>query len=95
MGSPGAGSSGGHECSFKFLLIGDSGVGKSSLLVSFVAASYLDGDIAPTIGTPSIATPRHATPLPRSALRSLARCFSPYHHAGPASIFYNRFRSHH
>ncbi|AQK65210.1 Ras-related protein RABC2a [Zea mays] len=50
MGSPGAGSSGGHECSFKFLLIGDSGVGKSSLLVSFVAASYLDGDIAPTIG---------------------------------------------
>jgi hypothetical protein len=67
MGSPGAGSSGGHECSFKFLLIGDSGVGKSSLLVSFVAASHLDGDIAPTIGTPSIATPRHATPLPRSA----------------------------
>ncbi|XP_006661827.2 ras-related protein RABC2a-like [Oryza brachyantha] len=51
MGSPGAGSSGGgHECSFKILLIGDSAVGKSSLLVSFVAAAHLDDDIAPTIG---------------------------------------------
>nr|CAB3499487.1 unnamed protein product [Digitaria exilis] len=50
MGSPGAGGSGGYECSFKILLIGDSSVGKSSLLVSFVAASHLDDDIAPTIG---------------------------------------------
>jgi septin family protein len=41
----------GYECSFKILLIGDSGVGKSSLLVSFVAAASLDDDIAPTIGT--------------------------------------------
>ncbi|TVU30492.1 hypothetical protein EJB05_22119 [Eragrostis curvula] len=49
MGSPGSGSSG-HECSFKILLIGDSAVGKSSLLVSFVAAAQLDDDIAPTIG---------------------------------------------
>ena len=73
-----SGSSGGHECSFKFLLIGDSGVGKSSVVVSFVAASHLDGDIAPTIGTPSIAT--HATARHGSAaLRSLARCSSPYH----------------
>lgn len=50
-----AGSSGGggHECGFKNLFIGDSGVGKSSLLVSFVvaaAAAHLDDDIAPTIG---------------------------------------------
>ncbi|XP_037405388.1 ras-related protein RABC2a-like isoform X1 [Triticum dicoccoides] len=44
------GGSGGYECSFKILLIGDSGVGKSSLLVSFVAAANLDDDIAPTIG---------------------------------------------
>lgn len=44
------GCSGGYECSFKILLIGDSGVGKSSLLVSFVAAANLDDDIAPTIG---------------------------------------------
>ncbi|WVZ59174.1 hypothetical protein U9M48_009365 [Paspalum notatum var. saurae] len=55
MGSPGAGAGGsgrggGHECSFKILLIGDSGVGKSTLLVSFVAASHLHDDIAPTIG---------------------------------------------
>ena len=65
MGSPGAGSSGGgHECSFKILLIGDSGVGKSSLLVSFVAASHLDDDIAPTIGTPSITRHACAPPLP-------------------------------
>jgi hypothetical protein len=45
------GGSVGYECSFKILLIGDSGVGKSSLLVSFVAAASLDDDIAPTIGT--------------------------------------------
>jgi hypothetical protein len=45
------GGSVGYECSFKILLIGDSGVGKSSLLVSFVAAAHLDDDIAPTIGT--------------------------------------------
>ncbi|KAG8091814.1 hypothetical protein GUJ93_ZPchr0012g19893 [Zizania palustris] len=51
MGSPAvAGSSVGHQCSFKILLIGDSAVGKSSLLVSFVAAAHLDDDIAPTIG---------------------------------------------
>ena len=96
MGSTGAGSSGGgHECSFKILLIGDSGVGKSSLLVSFVAASHLDGDIAPTIGTHGIR--RHATPLLRCAalhLHSLACCPS----AVPprrARVDRNRFRSHH
>ena len=71
MGSTGAGSSGGgHECSFKILLIGDSGVGKSSLLVSFVATSHLDGDIAPTIGTHAIH--RHATPLLPCATPPLA-----------------------
>ncbi|KAL6842332.1 hypothetical protein ACP4OV_027759 [Aristida adscensionis] len=65
MGSPGAGSSGGgHECSFKILLIGDSGVGKSSLLVSFVAAAHLDDDIAPTIGTPLATTSAPAAPPP-------------------------------
>ncbi|PWA38573.1 Ran GTPase [Artemisia annua] len=44
------GSSGQYDLSFKILLIGDSGVGKSSLLVSFI--SYDDGvqDLAPTIG---------------------------------------------
>ena len=76
MGSPGAGSSGGggHECSFKILLIGDSGVGKSSLLVSFVAASNLDADIAPTIGTPAA---RHPSPVsPRLCSPSL-RCAPP------------------
>ncbi|TVU48403.1 hypothetical protein EJB05_08039 [Eragrostis curvula] len=39
-----------YDCSFKVLLIGDSAVGKSSLLVSFVSASHTDDDIAPTIG---------------------------------------------
>nr|CAB3497083.1 unnamed protein product [Digitaria exilis] len=39
-----------YDCSFKVLLIGDSAVGKSSLLVSFVSAAHLDDDIAPTIG---------------------------------------------
>lgn len=85
MGSPGAGSSGGHECSFKFLLIGDSGVGKSSLLVSFVAASYLDGDIAPTIGITPTPPLRSTVPPPRS----------PYHTTTPTPLprrFRNRSR---
>ncbi|KAL6902354.1 hypothetical protein ACP4OV_005230 [Aristida adscensionis] len=40
----------GYDCSFKVLLIGDSAVGKSSLLVSFVSASHVGDDISPTIG---------------------------------------------
>ncbi|XP_020178609.1 ras-related protein RABC2a isoform X2 [Aegilops tauschii subsp. strangulata] len=39
-----------YDCSFKVLLIGDSAVGKSSLLVSFVSAAPTDDDISPTIG---------------------------------------------
>ncbi|XP_039137658.1 ras-related protein RABC2a-like [Dioscorea cayenensis subsp. rotundata] len=42
------GSSSGFDYSFKVLLIGDSGVGKSSLLVSFIS-NHVD-DLAPTIG---------------------------------------------
>ncbi|KAK1653013.1 hypothetical protein QYE76_070818 [Lolium multiflorum] len=45
--SPGTSS---YDCSFKVLLIGDSAVGKSSLLVSFVSAAPADDDISPTIG---------------------------------------------
>ncbi|KAJ6865059.1 ras-related protein RABC2a-like isoform X1 [Populus alba x Populus x berolinensis] len=41
-------SSGSYDLSFKILLIGDSGVGKSSLLVSFIFSSA--EDLAPTIG---------------------------------------------
>ncbi|KAJ0967240.1 hypothetical protein J5N97_024157 [Dioscorea zingiberensis] len=42
------GSSSGYDFSFKILLIGDSGVGKSSLLVSFIS-NHVE-DLAPTIG---------------------------------------------
>lgn len=38
-----------YDCSFKILLIGDSGVGKSSLLLSFISGSV--HDLSPTIGT--------------------------------------------
>ncbi|KAE9465479.1 hypothetical protein C3L33_02607, partial [Rhododendron williamsianum] len=41
-------SSNNYDLSFKILLIGDSGVGKSSLLVSFISNSL--EDLAPTIG---------------------------------------------
>ncbi|KVH90439.1 Small GTPase superfamily [Cynara cardunculus var. scolymus] len=41
-------SSGPYDLSFKILLIGDSGVGKSSLLVSFISNSV--NDLPPTIG---------------------------------------------
>ncbi|KAJ9684723.1 hypothetical protein PVL29_016945 [Vitis rotundifolia] len=37
-----------YDCSFKILLIGDSGVGKSSLLLSFISGSV--HDLSPTIG---------------------------------------------
>ncbi|XP_054821003.1 ras-related protein RABC2a-like [Prosopis cineraria] len=43
-----SGQSGGHDLSFKILLIGDSGVGKSSLLLSFISSSV--EDLSPTIG---------------------------------------------
>ncbi|CAN0926188.1 Ras-related protein RABC2a [Linum grandiflorum] len=48
MGSS-SGSSG-YDLSFKFLLIGDSSVGKSSLLVSFISTTSVAEDLAPTIG---------------------------------------------
>lgn len=40
---------GGIDYSFKILLIGDSGVGKSSLLLSFISQQALQ-DLSPTIG---------------------------------------------
>ncbi|XP_028777144.1 ras-related protein RABC2a isoform X2 [Neltuma alba] len=46
--SSSSGQSSGHDLSFKILLIGDSGVGKSSLLVSFISGSV--EDLSPTIG---------------------------------------------
>ncbi|KAK5845835.1 Ras-related RABC2a -like protein [Gossypium arboreum] len=48
MGSSSGQSSGSYDLSFKILLIGDSGAGKSSLLVSLISASA--EDLAPTIG---------------------------------------------
>uniref|UniRef100_A0A7N0UD87 Uncharacterized protein n=1 Tax=Kalanchoe fedtschenkoi TaxID=63787 RepID=A0A7N0UD87_KALFE len=44
----GPSAGGGYDLSFKILLIGDSGVGKSSLLVSFISNS--SDQISPTIG---------------------------------------------
>jgi Ras-related protein Rab-18 len=44
----GSSSGQGYDLSFKILLIGDSAVGKSSLLVSFISNSV--EDLAPTIG---------------------------------------------
>ncbi|KAK7345486.1 hypothetical protein VNO77_16090 [Canavalia gladiata] len=46
--SSSSGQSSGYDLSFKILLIGDSAVGKSSLLVSFISNSVEDH--APTIG---------------------------------------------
>ncbi|XP_047308380.1 ras-related protein RABC2a-like [Impatiens glandulifera] len=47
MGSS-SGQANSHDLSFKILLIGDSAVGKSSLLVSFISSSV--EDLSPTIG---------------------------------------------
>lgn len=46
--SSGQGGSSSYDFSFKILLIGDSGVGKSSLLVSFISSA--PEDLSPTIG---------------------------------------------
>ncbi|KAF5729464.1 ras-related protein RABC2a-like isoform X2 [Tripterygium wilfordii] len=48
MGSSSKGISNGYDYSFKILLIGDSGVGKSSILLSFISNSV--HDVSPTIG---------------------------------------------
>ncbi|KAF5467022.1 hypothetical protein F2P56_016893 [Juglans regia] len=48
MGSHSKGRNNSYDYSFKILLIGDSGVGKSSLLLSFI--SNLVQDLSPTIG---------------------------------------------
>ncbi|XP_065857123.1 ras-related protein RABC2a-like [Euphorbia lathyris] len=48
MGSSSGQGNSGYDFSFKILLIGDSGVGKSSLLVSFISNSV--EDLSPTIG---------------------------------------------
>uniref|UniRef100_A0A6M2EU06 Uncharacterized protein n=1 Tax=Populus davidiana TaxID=266767 RepID=A0A6M2EU06_9ROSI len=47
-GSFSKGGNNSYDYSFKFLLIGDSGVGKSSLLLSFISSSVRD--LSPTIG---------------------------------------------
>ncbi|KAK4766192.1 hypothetical protein SAY87_007834 [Trapa incisa] len=39
-----------YDYAFKILLIGDAGVGKSSLLLSFISDSVLHHDVSPTIG---------------------------------------------
>ncbi|KAG6728312.1 hypothetical protein I3843_02G147900 [Carya illinoinensis] len=48
MGSPSKGRNNSYDYSFKILLIGDSGVGKSSLLLSFI--SNFVHDLSPTVG---------------------------------------------
>lgn len=52
MGSSTKGVNGNYDYSFKILLIGDSGVGKSSILLSFISNSVQD--LSPTIGIISL-----------------------------------------
>jgi GTPase SAR1 family protein len=47
---------------FKLLLIGDSGVGKSSLLLRFTADAF--EDLSPTIGSFLVSFPTHPPSLP-------------------------------
>ncbi|XP_074568099.1 ras-related protein RABC2a-like [Curcuma longa] len=49
MTSSSSGPAVSYRYSFKILLIGDTGVGKSSLLVSFISNNLVD-DLSPTIG---------------------------------------------
>lgn len=61
--STAAQSSSSYDLSFKILLIGDSGVGKSSLLLSFISNAI--DDITPTIGTITTATATSQSKLVR------------------------------
>ncbi|KAI4382686.1 hypothetical protein MLD38_008621 [Melastoma candidum] len=49
MGSPGKNGVGSYDYSFKILLIGDSGVGKSSLLMTFISDPGAH-NLSPTVG---------------------------------------------
>jgi len=51
MGSSSKVGNSSYDYSFKVLLIGDSGVGKSSLLLSFISNSNSLDDLSPTIGS--------------------------------------------
>ncbi|KAK4356450.1 hypothetical protein RND71_025421 [Anisodus tanguticus] len=44
------GFSSSYDYSFKILLVGDSGVGKSSLLLSFISHQHPPQDLSPTVG---------------------------------------------
>lgn len=55
MGSSTKGGNGNYDYSFKILLVGDSGVGKSSILLSFISDSV--HDLSPTIGSNSLLFP--------------------------------------
>lgn len=48
MGSVSKGTNCGNDYSFKILLTGDSGVGKSSLLLSFISKTV--PNVSPTVG---------------------------------------------
>lgn len=51
MGSRNIGCGVNYDYSFKVLLVGDSGVGKSSLLLSFISnCQQFHKDLSPTIG---------------------------------------------
>jgi Ras-related protein Rab-18 len=50
LGSPSKVGNISYDYSFKVLLVGDSGVGKSSLLLSFISDSTSVDDLSPTIG---------------------------------------------
>lgn len=66
-----------YDCSFKILLIGDSGVGKSSLLLSFISDSV--HDLSPTIGTPPFSTLLDLSlSLPLFVSSFFSICFLPY-----------------
>jgi hypothetical protein len=51
LGSPSKVGNISYDYSFKILLVGDSGVGKSSLLLSFISDSNSVDDLSPTIGS--------------------------------------------
>ncbi|KAF2549141.1 hypothetical protein F2Q70_00023708 [Brassica cretica] len=70
----------GYDLSFKILLIGDSGVGKSSLLLSFISSSVQD--LAPTIELKL----RHLFRLSSFHKWEVACEFIKSHHLSPLSL---------
>ena len=66
------------ECSFKVLVVGDTKVGKTSMVMRYTSNKWLGNSVKPTIGGEGLAAGRGFVawaPLAPGGLDALSRCF--------------------